>query len=343
MNTSLWIEKKYVNIISPQLPLFVNKTKSSYLVNFRCVFCNDSKSNKRKARGYIGEREGKLFYYCHNCGASMTFEYFLSTINPLLYKDYLKEKFLNERQQTETKEIVVLDNTEKYFLDDEKNTILSSCKKISQLEDEHLAKIYLTKRKIPKIYFTKFRYTSSFNKFVNSIIENKISEKAEDEPRIIIPFFDENGLCFGFQGRSLNKNSNLKYITIMLTNNKPKIFGLDTVDKTKKVYIFEGPLDSTFIENSVAVAGGDLNSLDGLFKEKVYVFDNEPRKPETKEKMQKIIEQNKNICIWPNFLKEKDVNDMILSGKKSLDISKIIDQNTVCGLNAKLKFIGWKK
>jgi len=56
--------------------------------------------------------------------------------------------------------------------------------------------------------------------------------------------------------------------------------------------------------------------------------------------MERTIEMKFPIVIWPNDLKEKDINDMILAG---IDVKKIIKENTYMGLEAKAKLIGWKR
>ena len=75
-----------------------------------------------------------------------------------------------------------------------------------------------------------------------------------DESRIVIPMYDGDKNLIGFQGRALGK-SFTKYITVMLDEEAPKVYGLDTIDKTSPVYITEGPFDSTFIRNSIAMCG----------------------------------------------------------------------------------------
>jgi transcription elongation factor Elf1 len=342
MNASLlWLEKKYVGFLANRLPLFKDKTSKSYLVNFRCVMCGDSESNKRKARGYIGEKDGKLFYYCHNCGASMTFQYFLSLQDDMLYKDFLKEKFTNDVELKSLPKPVTepqVSYVEKFYGNDTLGP-LRYLTKISQLEWNHPAKKYIYQRKIPIEYHPKLRYTPTFNKFVNSLLPERLPEKY-DEGRLLIPFLDTQGHCFGFQGRSFKENG-LRYITIMLTDKLSKVFGLDTVDINKRVYILEGPIDAMFIKNSVAMAGSDMSSF--VVMDSVYVYDNEPRSKEICHKMENVIKRNGNICIWPEDVREKDINDMILAGKSSLDIQKTIDDNTYSGLLAQLEFNKWKK
>ena len=57
--------------------------------------------------------------------------------------------------------------------------------------------------------------------------------------------------------------------------------------------------------------------------------------------MEKLIEYNYELVIWPDNIKSKDINDMILSDPK-LNILKIINKYTFSGLEAKLKLANWK-
>jgi len=48
---SLYVDQKYLNLISNRLPLFKKKKDNTY--NCRCIICGDSKKKKSKARGYF--------------------------------------------------------------------------------------------------------------------------------------------------------------------------------------------------------------------------------------------------------------------------------------------------
>ena len=56
-----------------------------------------------------------------------------------------------------------------------------------------------------------------------------------------------------------------------------------------------------------------------------------------------LIELGKSVCIWPEGVKEKDINDMVQMGKSPSKIKKIIDKNTFTGLEASLKLTQWRK
>ena len=143
----------------------------------------------------------------------------------------------------------------------------------------------------------------------------------------------------GFQGRSLVPNS-VKYITVTINEEAPKIYGLDKVNTEKPIYILEGPFDSTLMENSVAMCGSDLDVRTFGWSDYIWVFDNEPRNREIVERIDKTIGRGDQVVIWPSNIKEKDVNDMTLSGH---DVMNMVKSNTYSGLKAKIKFNNWKK
>jgi len=125
----------------------------------------------------------------------------------------------------------------------------------------------------------------------------------------------------------------------------PRMYGLDRVDDSKMVYVFEGPIDSMFIENAIAVASSSLESAASIIdKEKlVLVFDNEPRNKEIVKLMEHAIDNHFNVVIWPDMIVDKDINDMILSGFDKDELCDIIKKNTFINLRAKMEFINWKK
>jgi hypothetical protein len=337
---TIWLQQKYVNLLCSTFRNFRVKKSSPFLANYSCNICGDSSYNKKKARAYIGEKKDCLFFFCHNCNASMSFESYLYNQDYNLFKQYSFERFKengNQRPKDLPEEKVI------EFFEKPLKGPMGSLEQICNLPWNHPAKKYVIDRQIPLKYHGKLRYTEHFNKFVNDLLPGKLNENYK-EGRLVIPFFDENGLCFGFQGRNFSENKTLKYITIMLTDKKPKIFGLDTVDLTKKFYVFEGPIDSMFIDNAIAVTGSnpDYNFIDGN-KNAVFVFDNEKRNKFTVKNIEKAIDKGVNIALFPEKIKEKDINDMIKAGKSSIDIQKIIDDNTFNGLKAKMKLTTWRK
>ena len=327
-----YIDSKYLNIIGPQLLKF--KKKGDFLWNFRCPYCGDSQKSRSKARGFVYRKKNDLFYKCHNCGIGTTLGKLIEYIDSKVHKDYIMERY---RKGVET------NNPKPEFKFDvpifRKKGILKSLKSISDLSTDHPARKIVEKRLIPLESFSDLYLCESFYKFTNSLVPNKFPSLDGDHPRLLIPFRNEKGEIFAYQGRAFGKEQP-KYITIKLDNDATKIFGLDRIDNSKQVYAVEGPLDSLFLDNCVAVGGADLAKLKN---DVIIIFDNEPRNREICKQMDSCIRFYKKIVIWPDSMKHKDINDMIMAGYTKKQIQEIINDNIFSGAAAQLRFAEWKK
>jgi hypothetical protein len=340
-----YIDTKYLNLLSSQLEKFKDKGNGTY--NFRCPFCGDSASNKNKARGYIFQIEGKPVFKCHNCGKGALLHTLIKYINPQLHSEYSLERFSGgdrgikrKKSPSFSKNPFKLKPRPNYL-----KTPLGKLKKVSQLIPTHPAKMYVEGRKIPKRFHYKLFYAPKFNAFAHQFAPEKFDIVDKDEPRLILPFISRDGELLGFQGRAFKKSS-LRYITVKVDENAPKIFGLDTINVNRTVYIVEGPIDSLFLSNSIAMGGADLSpqSIDRIGSEDlVFVFDNEPRNKEIVKRIENIIELGYNISLFPEYIQEKDINDMVLSGTDIDEIRTVISNNTFSGLSAKAKLSEWRK
>ena len=319
-----FVDVKYINLISARFQKF-KKVKSN-LYNFRCPICGDSQKNRNKARGYLYQVKNNTNFKCHNCGVNISFNNFLKQIDSVIYKQYTFEKFKDGKTG---KNFVVEEPVFKFETPKFKPKL--DLPRASANPD---ANDYLVKRKLNP---DKFYYTDKFKSWTNSI-KDVFDDTTKDEPRIIIPLFYQDTLV-GFQGRALGP-SKIKYITVMLNDDAPKIYGLDQIEKDKTVYITEGPFDSTFIRNSIAMCGADADISNWGISNPVWIYDNEPRNAEITARISRTIDRGERVVIWPPSINEKDINDMVLSG---LDVQSVIELNTYSGLEAKLKFTTWKK
>jgi transcription elongation factor Elf1 len=319
-----FVDVKYINLISSRLQKF-KKIKNN-LYNFRCPICGDSQRNKNKARGYLYQVKSNTNFKCHNCGLNISFNNFLKQLDINTHKQYTFEKF---KEGTTGKNFVVDEPEFKFEVPKFKPKL-----DLPRASENPDARAYLERRKLNPY---KFYYTEKFKEWTNSL-KPTFDSTVKDESRIIIPLFYQDTLV-GFQGRALGP-SKIKYITVMLNDDAPKIYGLDEVEKNQTVYITEGPFDSTFVRNSIAMCGADGDIDKWGISRRVWIYDNEPRNAEIVRRIQSKIESGESVVIYPNSISEKDINDMILSG---LDVQSMIESNTYSGLEAKLKFTTWKK
>jgi hypothetical protein len=320
------IDEKYINELTGKLEQ-LKKVKPG-LYNCRCPLCGDSQKNKTKTRGYFYQIQNNTNYKCHNCGASMSFNNFLKIVDTVLYPKYCLEKYTSSLTG---KNFPV---QEPKFYD--KKPVFKEKVNLPKASTNEIAKTYLEQRNLSP---DKFFYAQKFKEWVNTLTStfNDKSLKYEEE-RIIIPLHYKKKLI-GLQGRALSK-SDIKYITIMLDDNAPKVYNYDNVNVNEPVYILEGPFDSEFVNNSIAMCGADINLQQLNIFYPIYVYDNEPRNKEILARMERVIDEGYHLVIWPDKIKQKDINLMVLSG---INVMSIIKNNTYSGLEAKLKFNYWKK
>ena len=318
------VDSKYIGVVSSRLLKF--KRVKSDLYNFRCPICGDSQKHKNKARGYLYAVKADMNFRCHNCGSSMTFSNFLKEIDPVIHKQYVFERFKGNKTGRGT----VVEEPKFNFEAPQFKPKLD----LPKASANPHAKKYLEDRKLNP---DKFYYTDKFKAWSNSHKKTFDSVKY-DEPRIIIPLFYKKTLV-GFQGRSLGP-SKVKYITVMINDDAPKIYGLDQIRGGTPVYITEGPFDSTFIRNSIAMCGADGDVGKWGISSPTWVYDNEPRSKEITTRISNTINRGDRVVIWPSTISEKDINDMVLAGH---DVQSVVESNTYSGLQAQLQFNTWKR
>ena len=321
-----------MNQLSVQLQGF--STKKSGLYNFRCPYCGDSERRKSKMRGYLFTTKTGLVFKCHNCGTSKAFHNFLKDQDSQLWEAYNLEKF---KQNSGTRKRKVIDTTvfkKPVF----KNKRKVDLPRVSDLNKQHPARTYLTGRGIPEDTLSKFYYAEKFKEWTNSL-KQTYDRIDSEEPRIVIPLLDEEGNLFGYQGRSLNPKDKLRYVTVMLEDNMPKVYGLSEIDKEKPVYVTEGPIDSHFLGNAIAMCGSDVD-LSSYNYQFIFAFDNEPRSRQIVDKLASAIRQGDKVVVWPKSIVEKDINDMVNAGH---DVQSVVESNTFDGLQAQVKLTEWKR
>ena len=321
------VDSKYIGLVSSRLTKF--KRVKPNLYNFRCPICGDSQKHKNKARGYFYGIKANVNFRCHNCGASMSFSNFLKQIDTTLHKQYVMEKFKDGFAGVKGGSAIEKPVELKFEAPKFKSKL-----DLPKASENSAAKSYLEKRKLNP---NDFYYTDKFKAWSNSH-KKTFDDVSYDEPRIIIPLFYKKTLV-GFQGRSLGP-SKVKYITVMINDDAPKIYGLDNIRRDAPVFVTEGPIDSTFLRNSIAMCGADGDVGKWGVSTPVWVYDNEPRSKEITTRISNTIDRGESVVIFPSNIHEKDINDMVLAGH---DVQSIVESNIYKGLEATLKFTTWKR
>ena len=281
------------------------KSLSECVMQGTCPYCgNDS---------FVYTYEEEKVFLCHHCQRHLSYEKVIKNVN---------------MDSNDDRNIRPVSRVAVNY-----QSVLRNCQSLSDLNDNHECVLYARSRNLPDSVYSELYYCEDFG-----VVAQAAGIKIKGSKRLVIPLKNERGELFGVQGRSLD-GSEPRYLTIMFNEDEEKLYGKHTVDLTKTFYCVEGPLDSLFLKNCIAMAGSDGLS-DKYNSNAVLCFDNEPRNKQIVDKVEKYIDKGFKTVIWPDYIKEKDINDMILKG---IDVQSIVEHNTYAGLAAKIKFNAWKK
>ncbi len=339
----LWLERKYLSQVVSLLDMA--KWKNENTLNHRCPYCGDSAKNTYKARGYHFQVGQNFVYKCHNCGKSTSSVNFLKDHFPMIHKEYIKE-WLKENGKAPRQKKMPSANEFKFTPREE----VLNMKRIDltavcfRANEKGVARDFLESRKIPESKIQDLWFVPQAQSL--GLLSNKYKDRVlGDDPRVVIPFFDESGELVGISGRAIN-DSPLRYLTMRFLDDVPLIYNIDKVDKSKTIYVTEGPIDSLFLPNAISVGGSDFKKIDDSIKENaILIYDNEPRNAEIIKKIEEVIDLGYSVCIWNDRRVSdlKDINDMVLNGLSQDEIVDIITSNTYSGLSAKVKLKEYAK
>jgi len=338
----LTIDINFIGQLSSRLEQFTSVRKNVWVA--RCPICGDSKKSKFKKRFYIYFDPSSSNYCtkCHNCSeGTYIFPHFLKIHHPDLYKEYMVEKLPNKStlkkdRFTHVKQVSIPKKVVCKGFD------YSFLKRFDELPENHPARIYVEYRKIP---IDRVFYADHFCDVIDTLDLDiyKMSYTHAKEPRMIIPFYREDGLSTVFQARAFSKKEALRYITIKEDEGESKVYGLNTIDKEQPVWCVEGPIDSMMIPNCIAMSGISTRLPRGV-SEFRFVYDNEPRNADIVKSMRKRLRSDHKVVIFPERVTFNDINDMIVKGEMSIDkILDILEQNLYSKDLGILKLREWSK
>ena len=258
-----------------------------------------------------------------------------------MYAEYSLEKLSENGSLTRSNTLPKVKFEQPVFKPAEERLLDKILDRLDTLPDDNEAVQFCLGRQIPRDRFKQLYFIKNV-KDIATLSDKYKGTIQNEEPRLVLPFFDTNSQLSGVTCRAMRGEA-LRYLTVKVKEDTPLIFGIDTVDKTKPIHVVEGPIDSLFVDNCIAVAGTSFGKLWelNLSKEKlIVIFDNQPRNKEVCKLISKNIDLGFHVVIWPQTIEEKDINEMVVAGR---NIKKIIKDNTFVGLTAKAKFIAWKR
>lgn len=337
---SLAVDITYAIRVSGLLNRFVRKQHDLFL--FACPLCGDNPKKRGRAGNLYKARGGdSLRFHCYRCGESLWLRDFLERVDPALASEYQKEC----KEEWFDRHVKPISPPQQSIHSYEPctRTMLKNCPSISALPNGHPAKAYVLSRQIPPAFHDVLFWTEDFSKLAQSIRSDGRYDNLCRESRLIIPFFDESYQFVALQGRSLDTSAAVRYITIKVHDDAPKVYGFHRgLDRTLAVYVTEGPFDSMFLPNCLSIGGSDVPSALSL-ENTVLVYDNEPRKQQTVDKMVKAVENGLRVCVWPEHITEKDINEIVLGGRDPSLIKDLIDECTYKGRTAIRRINEWKR
>lgn len=347
---SMSLDKEFINRISGSLDRF--SWEQNYVAHFRCPLCGDSQTSQVKRRGYFypDSKDNCLRFKCHNCNqkSGWGFQVWLRDFNPVVYREYMVEKFKEigrggEEHEADARLIAPKASTTARVLSTTRDkklpeALLRHCVTIGSLPRTHFARMYVESRLLPSWTHELLCFAECYSDLVKGIgaADEDTETKLPEDARLIIPLLSETNQLLGVQGRALGKHM-LRYATAKLNENYPKTFGLERINRKKPVLVVEGPIDSLFLPNCVATADSNLLKFAGG---DIYIPDNQYRNFEICKMVDKIIDSGNRVCLFPREVEGfKDINDMIKDGGMTQgQLLSLIASNTYRGAKAKLIF-----
>lgn len=342
----LYLDQKYLLLISSQLQGFIRK--SDRLYNCRCFQCGDSQKKQSKKRGYFFPFQNRLVYKCHNCGLTCSLRSVLKKVNPEQAKAYGLEWLREQRSFTTlpTRPLAPSVPDAANLISADKILLDAGAIPCSELPVGHRGRLYLEKRQLPAMKWSRLWYANNFRSFVREIDPVLAKTIPCDEPRLVIPAIDRQNHLIAVSGRAILPESKLRYQTVRIKESATRIlFGLNEMDQYQPLYVCEGPLDSLFLPNAIAVGNCQLGAAVPDIKHGniTLIFDNERRNKELVQSMLKAVKESYAVVFWPETIKEKDINDMIRAGYDLDYLLRIIKDHTKVGLAAYTEWSFWKK
>lgn len=335
----IFIDRKYLLLISPQLKYFTEKSPDLY--NFRCPYCGDSQKKKTKRRAYVYMRDQRYFFKCHNCHVSTTFGKFLQYIDGEQYRQYCMDRFIEQDNYKAPEKPEP--TPQKQF----KTTYSLSIPSIASLPDEHYAKQYIKNRQIPEEFWSELFFAQHYKDFLDKDFPDHGKDEVPNDPRIVLLYTTSDHKITNVTGRALEAENDLRYVTVKVSDAK-KVYGLNRHQPHLKTYITEGQFDSFFLPNALASGDANLRGVAQYLKKSgitdvTLVFDNQPRNKDIVREVGYAIEEGFDVVMLPYDANAKDINEMIKVGMCQEDIKELIDENTFGGLAASMKFTEWRK
>lgn len=337
---TIFIQQEYAERAMQHL-LMYKKSIGKFSLVARCPICGDSRSNPHAARFKAYEYKNTIRVGCFRCSYNVTITSYMKEHRPDLYREFITEAYKPDFVSKKEPEVYKTKAVIKHIEQED----LLECTRLDKLPEDHPIIRYISNRMIPKDRYNRLFFTTNWPVVANSVKSGSYPIGCRPEARLVIPIYNKEGQIESIQGRSLNPKANSKYITIKKSEESSKIYGVDLIDPKKPVFVMEGPIDTLFIDNSIAITGGQLSVDEIPFNNPIFILDNEPFHEHTTKRYKYYIDQGCSVVLWDKSpWTESDVNDIIVKeGASAEEIMTYFKNNIVSGLMAELRFNNWKR
>lgn len=311
-----------------------NKYNNTYISC--CPLCKEGKSWGRKKRCFYIPENDNIF--CHNCGISLKPYNWIRKVSGMgdeeLRRDMESSNYSIEIPLEVEKPIKILPSLP------EDSINLFDKMQMDYYHNDEIVKTALNYIKTRKLDVAINRPDALF------ISKKDFSHKN----RLILPFKDSNGKIVFYQSRKLFEWDDKPTYLSKFGADK-SLFGMDRINSEKEyVFLFEGPIDSCFVKNSIAVGGinegqhrftpTQNDQLEELkFFKKIWVLDSQWIDRASREKTKVLLEMGECVFIWPKkWGHYKDFNDICISKDIPGISSNFIREHSFCGKSSLLKY-----
>jgi hypothetical protein len=343
---SLWVDKNFLNILSARLDRF--KWKSNTIANCRCPFCGDSQKNKYKARGYFFTKKSGMAFKCHNCEIGHSLGNVIKSLDPTLYQQYVMERYKSgEGHGKHAKPHAKVEYKGDAPVFAKKSLIDTLMDRVDKLPEDHMAVQFVRGRQIPKAAWSRLYHINDVQD-LHQLSDGYKDRIIGNEPRLAIPFWHKNHNgehMFALTCRSYEDEAKVRYLMLRIDENIPLIYGSETIDPKMPMYVVEGPIDSLFLDNCLAVAGSDFKKIRKLLSPEstTMILDNQPRNKDVINQMRGSANAGFKVFIWPDAVVAKDINEWVQAGATKELMMDNIEARSKTGAAAHLAINEWSK
>ena len=302
-----------------------------------CPICREGKSWGRKSRLYYIPKDDVIC--CHNCGWYGKPGKWIMEVEQITYNEMVDQ--INTGSFTYGIDIEVKENKQTPALPLDSINLFDKSQLLFYASSpvvRKAAKVIIDRRLNTAVNRPRALYIS----LVDFVHKN----------RLTIPFYDRTGKCVFYQSRSIGETDPTRPKYLSKQNSDKTLFNYGNVSSSaENIFVTEGPIDSFFIRDSVAVAGIQERSkstftprqseqISSMFlSQVVWVLDSQYLDTASLSKTKNLLKSGECVFIWPEDVGKrfKDINDMCVYFSIDEISPEYILSNTYCGLKGLVK------